>query len=517
MKIIIQAGGKGARMQELTYNKPKALISVNNLPMIMHLFKLFSEHEFIIIGDYKFDVLQSYLSTFASQYNYNLIKAQGDGTISGIKDALSFIPDSEPFIISWCDLVLPEDFKLPADLSCNYIGISKEYTCRWSFIDNVCVKEPSSENGIAGFFIFKDKSQLKDVPEEGSFVGKYLSNKGLNFKRLDLFHSKEFGTLEAYLSNKTEAVCRPFNSVEFDIMNNLVVKKGITAEGERIGQDEIAWYKKVQDLGYESIPQIIDFTPLTMRIIDGHNVSNLKSLSVDQKKSILSKIITNLRALHSLKNPIPSSDDCVKDVLLTKTLSRLNTVKNLIPFAKHPIITINNKQCKNIFFHLDELEDLIAKYMPSEFKLIHGDCTFSNMMYVNQHDQIILIDPRGSFGQTKYYGDEYYDWAKLYYSVVGNYDQFNRKNFALQINSDHVNLQIDSNNWEDLENYFFELLPNVSREKIKLIHCIIWLSLTTYVFDNYDSICAAFYNGTMYFDEISQSYKADKKTLSDVV
>ena len=37
--IIVQAGGKGSRMQVLTRNKPKALVPVNNLPMIFHLFK----------------------------------------------------------------------------------------------------------------------------------------------------------------------------------------------------------------------------------------------------------------------------------------------------------------------------------------------------------------------------------------------------------------------------------------------------------------------------------------------
>ena len=54
--IIVQAGGKGSRMERLTRNKPKALVPVNNLPMIFHLFKKFSDKNFIIIGDYKFGI-----------------------------------------------------------------------------------------------------------------------------------------------------------------------------------------------------------------------------------------------------------------------------------------------------------------------------------------------------------------------------------------------------------------------------------------------------------------------------
>lgn len=62
--IIVQAGGKGSRMERLTRNKPKALVPVNNLPMIFHLFKKFPDKKFIIIGDYKFDVLEKYLREF---------------------------------------------------------------------------------------------------------------------------------------------------------------------------------------------------------------------------------------------------------------------------------------------------------------------------------------------------------------------------------------------------------------------------------------------------------------------
>ena len=150
----------------------------------------------------------------------------------------------------------------------------------------------------------------------------------------------------------------------------------------------------------------------------------------------------------------------------------------------------------------EEIKKMITKIFPETFKIIHGDCTFSNIMYDEKKQEPILIDPRGYFGKTKYYGDEYYDWAKLYYSLVGNYDQFNNKNFVLRINQDNVELNIDSNNWEILENKFFELLPELDRTKIKLLHSIIWISLTTYSWDNYDSVCGAFYNGLLKLNEV---------------
>lgn len=63
MKIIIQAGGKGTRLEHLTYNRPKCLVPVHNRPMIFHLFNKYKDAEFVVIGDYKYDVLEKYLAT----------------------------------------------------------------------------------------------------------------------------------------------------------------------------------------------------------------------------------------------------------------------------------------------------------------------------------------------------------------------------------------------------------------------------------------------------------------------
>ena len=74
--IIVQAGGKGTRMEALTRNKPKALVPIDNLPMIMHLFRKYPERKFIVIGDYKYDVLEKYLNAFAD-VDFQMVCASG--------------------------------------------------------------------------------------------------------------------------------------------------------------------------------------------------------------------------------------------------------------------------------------------------------------------------------------------------------------------------------------------------------------------------------------------------------
>lgn len=120
--VIVQAGGRGSRMETLTRNKPKALVPVDNLPMIFHLFKKWPQKKFVVIGDYKYEVLDKYLASFAD-VDYQMVCATGHrGTCSGIADAIDQVPEGKRFILTWCDLLLPEDYELP-DTENNVIGL----------------------------------------------------------------------------------------------------------------------------------------------------------------------------------------------------------------------------------------------------------------------------------------------------------------------------------------------------------------------------------------------------------
>lgn len=492
MKIIIQAGGKGTRLEGLTRNKPKCLVPINNLPIIFYAFQKFKDAEFSIITDYKTDVLEKYLDVFAKEYKYKIISTTKKGTVSGIKDAIESFSNDESFMVLWCDLILSKKFVVPKKKG-NYIGISKDFECRWSYKDDKFIKLPSKENGVAGLFIFENKEILKDIPEDGALVG-WLQTQNIKFDRLNLNESIEIGTLISYEDNNDSAPrCRPFNKMEFD--GDLVVKTAINKQGQEIAKDEIAWYKYVKDLGYEFIPEIYDYEPLKMKRVQGKNIFEYDCLTRTQKEGILSNIIAALKTLHNLVPQQPVSIEDTKENYIDKTFERLSKIEKLVPFADKEFIKINNQYYKNVFFSKEEFTSILEKMVPDEFRLIHGDCTFSNLMFDTFNMKTILIDPRGYFGKTKLFGDVDYDWAKLYYSIKGHYDQFNRKKFTLDIKDNSVELAIKPNNWEDMEEFFFDSLQEVNKQKIKMLHSVIWLSLTTYAWEDYDSICGAFYNG----------------------
>lgn len=399
----------------------------------------------------------------------------------------------------WCDLILSREFEIPK-IQQNYIGISKDFECRYSYIDNQFIKESSKENGVSGLFIFKNKSPLKDIPQVGAFV-RWLQTQDIEFQRLDLYGSKEIGTLLSYADNTDDAPrCRPFNLIESN--EDIIIKRAISEQGRKIATDEIAWYKHIKKLGYEKIPEIYEYEPLTMKRVQGKNIYEYDCLTKTQKQEILKKIIEALEELHNLAPAKSANISDVTDTYLNKTLERLSKIKYLVPFADREFIKINGAYYKNVFFDTDSLTKALKAIYPKEFRLIHGDCTFSNIMFDTYNMKAVLIDPRGYFGKTKFYGDVDYDWAKLYYSLKGEYDQFNCKKFTLDIRDNDVEIAIKSNNWNDMEEFFFECLPGVSKHKIKLLHAIIWLSLTTYAWEDYDSICGAFYNGVIKLNKV---------------
>lgn len=493
--IIVQAGGKGTRMKKLTRNKPKALVPVQNLPMIFHLFRKFPDKRYMIIGDYKYGVLQRYLEAFAD-VDYQMVNAGGrQGTLGGLDQALSYIPQGQAFMLIWSDLILPDDFQLPEE-SGNYVGISKDFTCRWSY-ENGCFREyPSEEHGVAGQFVFQDKSVLEKIPKEGEFV-RWLGESGIQFLELALSRTKEYGLLSEYEKLKPET-CRPFNRLT--IQGDLVIKEGIDLQGQALAVRERRWYEKLAEKEFANIPKIYELDPLTMEKVDGKNIYAYTDIPFADKKEILNRMISCLRKIHALES-VPADRDSYREAYIGKTYSRLEKVRNLVPFANDETVIINGRQCRNVFFVKEALEEKVMQYMPQTFQLLHGDCTFSNTLL--KHDQTpVLIDPRGYFGYTELYGDPAYDWVKLYYSVVGNYDQFNLKRFDLDIRPQEVLLQIESNHWEEMEQTFFELLHGEAEpEQMHLLHALIWLSLTTYAWEDYDSVCGAFYNGLYYLEE----------------
>ena len=65
--LVLLAGGLGSRISEETYNKPKPMIKIGKIPIILHLLKYynyFGIKNFIILAGYKSEVIKSFFLGF---------------------------------------------------------------------------------------------------------------------------------------------------------------------------------------------------------------------------------------------------------------------------------------------------------------------------------------------------------------------------------------------------------------------------------------------------------------------
>ncbi|MDE1868053.1 MAG: glucose-1-phosphate cytidylyltransferase, partial [Thaumarchaeota archaeon] len=67
MKTVILAGGRGTRIGEVTYNIPKPLIEIGEMPVIWHIMKIYSSHginDFVICCGYKGNMIKEYFANY---------------------------------------------------------------------------------------------------------------------------------------------------------------------------------------------------------------------------------------------------------------------------------------------------------------------------------------------------------------------------------------------------------------------------------------------------------------------
>ena len=503
--LIIQAGGKGTRMKGLTRNKPKCLISINGQPLLYNQINAFYNVEDVfIIADYKKDVLKRYVDAYnPTNKKITVVDTSGEGTIAGIADAAKRIKGSGGIAIVWSDLYFLKPLRI-TEHSSNLLFLSRENKCRWSYSNGELTEKNSRTAGVIGIFIFNDKSLLTKLPGSGEFV-RYLKEK---YQELDLAtvyadNIKEIGTYLKFIRFvKNFKTARFFNNIEF--RKKFIIKKVVDKAFQDVYQKEINWYMEIQKYKIRYIPKVLATNPLTLEKINGVHPWEIETEKA--RGTTLTNIIKSLNNLHSLDR-VPFDRVALNAELIEKTKKRISRVFALIPENGTRYYVINNKKVKNLFYsnNLKDIDTLVNKISSLKyFNIIHGDPTFSNTLVETKSSNIKFIDPRGYFGKHLIFGDPRYDFAKLYYSAAGDYDQFNSGKFSTEIYSNSVYVKIKSNRYKKLAKKAFSK-TDFNLEEIQIMHALIWLALSGYFMNDLDAVLGSYFHGLELFYEIYPS------------
>ena len=110
--VVINAGGKGTRLDPFTKILPKPLIPVGDLPILEHIMRRYEEYgcdKFSIIVNYKKQLIKSYFKEIDRNYNINWIDENEPlgtgGGLSLLKNKLK-----ETFFFITCDSLILEDY-----------------------------------------------------------------------------------------------------------------------------------------------------------------------------------------------------------------------------------------------------------------------------------------------------------------------------------------------------------------------------------------------------------------------
>ena len=488
--VIVQAGGKGTRLGKYTLNRPKCLVPVKGRPMIEQTLDIYKDKTVIIIGDAHFDMLLHYICEISKFDNYILLQTEEEGTGAGIKSALKNIPDGEPFIITWSDLFFEKEQEFEFDNEL-LVGLAGNFDCRWSLEKGIFKNVSSQEKGVSGFFVFKNKKRFEQLKTEKSLVRGFLSDYYMPYEISSFTnqHCFEVGTVEKYEELLSQEVNhRFFNEVKID--GDKVYKKCVDSQYEKVHQAEKDWYEYVK-YSFTRIPKIYSTEPLVMSKVNGQHAWDVKT----NKDWVIENYCDALQQLHTIKGSCePLSEYDCADTYMFKPYQRVMQVRHIIEDFKKPVIQINGKSCRNPFCDMRSFEEILEKHLLQDIKytVIHGDCTFSNTL-VDDKNRVWFIDPRGTFGGSKIYGDPRYDWAKLYYSAIGNYDKINSKKFSVD-RKNGIQLEIESNGYEHFGEYIIQR-SKMKKTEMLLLHSGIWFSLSGYVKEDIDAVLYSFYKG----------------------
>lgn len=202
---------------------------------------------------------------------------------------------------------------------------------------------------------------------------------------------------------------RDFNSLEDDTIP-VITKRSENADKLK---GEIEWYLNLPRKLYNLAPSLISYddkkySEYCIERIQGLTFQEL-FLSESLNKDGLKKLLNAIKRIHSFKSKN----------------TNINIYENYANKLKNRYASYDYSDFKNANKIYKKLEKELINYESNkqgEFGIIHGDPVFSNVL-IDKIGNIKLIDPRGTIGnQTSIYGDIFYDYAKIYQSLIG-YDE----------------------------------------------------------------------------------------------
>ena len=182
VSVVVMAGGKGTRLKPFTNILPKALLPINDKPVLEHIIKCFTDigcADFYLTVNYKSKILKAYFEEINADYTIEFVEEDKPyGTIG----SLSLIEKvfEKPIFVTNCDIIL----------DINYASIYK-----FHMAENCDITLVASTKQFVipyGTCILNEQGHLDEINEKPEY--EFLINTGvyvLNPEMLELIPNKK--------------------------------------------------------------------------------------------------------------------------------------------------------------------------------------------------------------------------------------------------------------------------------------------------------------------------------------
>ena len=191
---------------------------------------------------------------------------------------------------------------------------------------------------------------------------------------------------------------RSHNKIE--IFDNYIIKYSKSIEGEK------HYYENIPNSIKYLFPDILDFGDNFIKLakIKGIPLSFINSNNTLNNK-ILNLLMNSINTLHTLN---------VKD--------DINIYSNYYNKVKSRIDSYDFSNYDDFYNIKENILNFLKQYelnKKGKIGVIHGDPVFTNIL-IDENNSIKMIDMRGKVGdELTVYGDIFYDYAKIYQSIIG--------------------------------------------------------------------------------------------------
>ncbi len=208
MKVVILCGGLGSRLSEETIIKPKPMIKIGGLPIIMHIMNIYSKYgfnHFILAMGYKKKIIIDYFKKKKLNWKIDLVDT-GKNTLTSnrLLKLKKYLANDKSFFLTYGDGVSNINIKTLLRFHNNHKKIATLTAVRpparfgqLKINKKNTILDFSEKNQIdvgwinGGFFVFNNEI-FKYLPKHKSMLERYTMNKLTKENQLKAYKHRGF-------------------------------------------------------------------------------------------------------------------------------------------------------------------------------------------------------------------------------------------------------------------------------------------------------------------------------------